>query len=1744
MEYQKTSVNNFAGVDVNLRPETVPDPVASDIENLRFDKLGYLVNRNGTDTVPVSLTRTVFGDIQSILRPIGAMGMSEFVLKKPWGVGSGQQAVAPYDDATLLALNADASATDRLMVYAIRIPANYESVPTIGPYNTQNYPAAPANHYTWRYKSAYILVPLQGKNNWRDAFAFAPNGVPMAGVGYNPEQDLPSLYSTIGTRMILRADDKYSSMQMYAPQRWLGMHNVFTDNSVPKDQNWLEHYVTIIQYRDTIVSADRINGDVQIVDEYSEVEYSEEPRHRFTLRENTLPLFDVDDVVIDFGLNSGGFNDGVEAPMALYKFYLPRKRLEPTRDNFTAYYTARDADSPRVIEFKNDIRFYTMSEKSGSFIAAEMWQDNSSKQRQVSGIVFNPVERYTFTMSTLGEQYDNLFGTLTLKNPDILEDDQTSSDVYIWDDFKIKYYPVSGISQSGNLLRDKDRTWDKTSPAAPKLIKLKTKKDIEQDVPLGVWRYRFVWYMGNGEYSAPSAELVVPDILFSGLKDADIVSALGSYQRPFGVSSYDDAERSTLDLTGMLNTDPRLNGIRIFDNAGVLTEYGKNFIRIKQEILYPEHKFAAYYSSTSGASWPSQAAWTTESKLAKGQVSVIATMMFADDTATLQGVFAETVFSKLNVNDGTFKNTEYYSASMHQLMVPLFSQPGKGSYTYNSIFTSYGVPRTTYQISQRNGITPAVQDVLSPSYQIIWQGVNRFGAGGEVTGEKLRATSAVTKDGKSIWLNILPLNTTDKNNTPDDGTLPAPSTSKYYEIRNMTVFRGTRQESERINFLKDDLPVGVTSRITLSGIGEIPICDYGDRGTWVTHEASIYPAGSSPDLLEYSDPRGYTQVNLNPTQKAIYYNWDSLAYGNGSNNATNDYTKWIVLPGMDGTGTIKFSNLRIRISGVGERLTIPEQLSMYCPASLLFDAPHVKLSIPLDRIPRRARQLMIFRTRASHDNAWQPHEYGLVKSIDIKRTENGVLDYAVGTTALDFLDDVKNEDMDFSYNVEDYDGLTTPLKSRFCLPLNERVFYSNFIEAYRPRTPRTSVYVLKDAGVTNAANHYNKNVGANTEVERLWSRRIVDVTIKPDLTPTTNITKRYLLYFLTYADAARSVSLPGYLGVIDRGDLATADNTKKRVMLYCLPSAYNSTVDECAIYRVQSNVDPATLQIRLGASRTAAAPAGKMYLVVQGTVEYHGKVYYPKDVINTAGAPDSGVPTAYHNQFVNAYLDDTTKNRPAMGSYCDPILLDIDNAALNSSDYMEKIGTIVPENEGIFYDDDLPSLGRLGIKQIDQSPDDIISGLRWSEPYQPNKIKLASIMEVRAGDGDQITGMTQLYGNIVVLKERSMHRLAVQGSSVPVSRVDEISNNIGCIAPNTAIVVNNTLYFLSWAGFFAYDNNVLKKADGSFSEELQIRLRSAQGTVPNPAIRDASCGWNPTYRELYLNIPVMSTTSSEGDYSGANKTGITLTDNKSTRSVRGITYVINIDNGLVTKYRYMDDSSYHTDPTNPLTVGFNIVADQRSPRVQGRLYYANTLGQMRSAEILPTRTFNPLNPTKALPGNASLEYLQSTFYIESPTKDPNGLADKQKDEFVMYTQVSPGNYAQVPAERYVRVYWRSKAWTLDDKTMLKRVRKVFTHISASAEPVVIRGLVHTSPEGPTMTVDTQWEYTYADTRFSGPPYPSATGELLAIPTEAAGASSSASQNRGERHTFEIEGGGGFQVEYFGFYWKPINTYER
>ena len=1434
-------------------------------------------------------------------------------------------------------------------------------------------------------------------------------------------------------------------------------------------------------------------------------------------------------------------------------------------------------------------------------------------------------------------------GTVTLKNPDIKQDDQVSSDVYSWDDMLIKYYPSSGVNNTNAyFLTARDRNWNKSSSTSSRVVKLKTKKDVEQDVPLGVWRYRFIWYLGNGEYSAPSAELVVPDIIFSAIRDTDIAETGITYTRPMGINDQEDSYRTNLELqyTNFLNKNTSLQHLKMFAGATLApTAFGSNFIKVKEKLYKPGHVFAAKYSSTNGASWPTS--WVSESNLAKGQVAVSCTLRVSGDTLTLRGTAGESCTSVLNnayrpiaglleqaidyfADDYKLEVISYQSSKI-QLELALFPLE-YNSCTYNSLFTKYGNIRTTIQNHQRYS-SNALYSSNIPSYQIIFEGEHAFGVnrvktiGANTSRDETRIDNEVARNGKRVFVNIVPFqtrynpiaNTVDleRNNEDDDVVYPPATTTKRWAYRNMTVARGIKDSDDRLIRVDNAVPAEVIDRLLLSGYAEIKVCDYTDNGTWSTQKMvsskvinynlwndpgttkdrhnrytyNIFPEESSPTIpgTEYAS-RFFARFQDGAAHNVAYDGQYFTTHGDHDTlvtcNLTNFFSFVPVTNEANNYKRVELKNVKIVASFPGERLTIAEQLSMYVPASFLFKAPHVKLIIPSDRIPRRARQLMIFRTRASHDNAWQPHDYGFVKAIDIIRDKDTGIPSGTHLQKVEFLDDVKSEDMDFSYNLSDYEGFTEPIASRFCLPLNERVFYANIKESYRPKAPRNAVKIVADPANVSQVNHKNLNVGGLTEIERLWSYRFF---LGQD--ETTNINKRYLYYFLAYNDAARSYSLASYSGMIDRGlpnDTAgnpnNLPNKNKKVMMYCLPSAYDQSVEHVNIYRFQSDTALSIVPFNGRQSQftypSVASPNTGYFYVAQGVVEYNGVVYFPNSVIKTEHGGDTGVPRdpfvpigipSYLNRFVN-YFSQTTApyqplgktNRGAMATYCEPIIYDITNffnTTTNPSGYLEKIGDIVPENEGIFYDDDLPSIGRVPLLQFFQNQDIMPAGLRWSEPYQPNKIKLGSLVEVRSGDGDQITGMAQLYGNIIILKERSIHRLAVQGSSVPVSRVDEISNNVGCIAPNTVITVDNTLYFLSWSGFYRYDNNVLSRVDGAFAEELQVRLRSNIDSVMNPAIRDASCGWNPTYREIYLNIPVMSTNNSEEAYGVTGVTGsqgITLMDNVGTRTLRSMVYAINVDTGFVTKYRYMDDALYFTDPSgiDPVyvpTLTFLNAPTQRAPRVASRVYYTNTLGQMRSAECIPTRTYNYNVATKPGAYQASISYLQTNFYIESPTKESSSSFDKYSDDMFFYTETQQGSgvwYNGINS-RNVRVFWQSKSFTGDDKTVLKRVRKVFSYISSNVQPAVIRGIVHTSPSGGKMTADTAWEYSYWFTNPLSPAYgQSATGELSAIPTEAAGSSTSASQNRGERHMFQVEGGGSFQMEYFGFYWKPVNTYQR
>lgn len=1796
MEYQKTNISAFAGLENNKRPELIEDQQASDIENLRFDKLGYLVNRNGVKVRRVYEQRTVFGDIVGDLWPIGTVGLGEYVLEQPFGSTSPIDGVAPYDDTTL-GLITTSGESDRFLVAAIRIPANLSN----GSYQTDSYNAADtavadiSDALNWRYKMAYVLIPQTGTSSWYEEFAFAPNG---ATTSPNPDNTISTLYATIGSRAISRPDDTLATLQTYAPTRRLGEHNNMSEIANGVDgSKWIENYVQMRQYRKSVTIADRTNGDLQLIDEYHEADYDQEKKHRFSLRQNAVAEFDIDDIVVDFGISGAGFNIGVQAPVVLYKYYLNRRRGTGVSDNYSPFYTLEATKSPTLSEtyltsnqkfvsglaglpvLSDDIfRAWEMPPADNAFMYLEVWygegDGTDEDDYKMCGMSINSDNRYTFTMNENGEEIDDLFSTLTFKNPDAPEDALIAVDPYRWKDLELKYYPVSGKIIGRQFLGAIDRDWDQIN-SGTKIVKLKTKTGVEQEVPLGIWRYRFVWDLGNGEYSAPSSELIVPDILFSGMQDDDVLESLGDYRRPFGMSSARDAVKSAFEVyqytatTGSLpyffndNTYDAQGNLIAKSNNGtsynVRTAYSENFTKLKQALYYPEHTFGAKESTTAGAYWPAN--WVAEGVYPNGQFHVIATVFFPDDVATLNGVFAESALTEANgVEDDLedYADIKFsYKAQPVQLMVPLFGAKSSNSVMYNSVFTDTGVIRTIYQNKAANSSIRGY-DATSPAYQIILEGRTRFGFGLD-NPESDNIGCDVAEIGKGIYFNLVPIQKytatasgggtveldLDYNNIV--GTTSLNDTYTTYErrvLRNHTVVRGVRDEQDRLLNVKDDLPPQVLDRILVQGTAEFTLCDHGDKGSWVP-QFSYLDTMSTVDFLDRDLKRSVIDISLQSYPGGTTYPASPWWSNDGQAGYIFDYTKVLKGPGTisDTKSTIDFSNVKVVISGRGERLTIPEQLSAYFPASILFEAPHVRLEIPADRIPRRARRLLIFRTRASHDNAWQPHEYGLAKAIDIMRNSSGQLS-GEHATKISYLDDVKSDDLDYSYDLNSYEAFTEPLKSRFCLPLNERVYYGNFIETYRPRRPKTPVRYYPELGDTSGLQHANTGLGTGIYATKLWSWIVKEtggdsVNIDPDAD--------WLYYFIGYEDEVGAVSLASCSGAIDRYDLipgtVAVDAGKVRVCLYCLPSQYSPIVSKARIYRlaIDSTTQTKVPVIRPYPSTSATLTANRIYYVAQGVVEYNGDLYYPTDVIRATTATDTGVQAGSVGKAINAFKGAATYTG-VHGTHGDFILYDLTDYLGSSptGPYIEKIGTIEPDAEGIFYDNDLPSLGRLTLRDLFPNLETLESGLRWSEPYTPNKIKLGSLIEVRAGDGDQITGMEALYGNIVVLKERSIHRIAVQSAGVPVSRIDEISNTIGCIAPNTVLCINNELFFLSWSGFYRYNNNVLQKMDIPFSEELQLRLRNGLNGEPDPAIRDASCAWNPTYREIYLNIPIMSTVRDGSTVSDEYDDFVTLTDSIGTREVRGVVYALNVDTGMATKYRYGNDSRVFGEPVNQLTPNSD-ATNQRAARTYGRLYHTTSLGKLMSAEILPPRTINYLtidNPTQR---NRSRYFLDSTFYLESPTKQDFNQFDKADDEFLYY-RTSPSGFGGTSkniGRRLVRTYWRSKTWTAEDKTVLKRFRKAFAYIASTTDPAIIRGITHTSPEGATQQTFTTWAYQY-DSGGSA-----VTGELLAVPSEAHQSNLlGPAINRGERYTFEVEAGGRVQMEYFGFYWKPINTYER
>jgi hypothetical protein len=224
----------------------------------------------------------------------------------------------------------------------------------------------------------------------------------------------------------------------------------------------------------------------------------------------------------------------------------------------------------------------------------------------------------------------NLFGDLTLQNPDadpfeITETRGTeytrrdvyarATDVFVWNEFKIKYYPCSGRIYYPDsplyLCTHNDRIWNKESVATIRKTYFKEPTDEELYAPVPGWYYRIVFEYDDGSFSNPSVPIAAPLMLWSPIKDTDFEP--NKYRRPHRPEVITGAE---FDEVGPSWDTPEYlelfsaNASR-FNYFDSFTSDGKNKIKqliqdIKEQIYptghkileLPHHVFISVYSDT------------------------------------------------------------------------------------------------------------------------------------------------------------------------------------------------------------------------------------------------------------------------------------------------------------------------------------------------------------------------------------------------------------------------------------------------------------------------------------------------------------------------------------------------------------------------------------------------------------------------------------------------------------------------------------------------------------------------------------------------------------------------------------------------------------------------------------------------------------------------------------------------------------------------------------------------------------------------------------------------------------------------------------------------------------------------------------------------------------------------------------------------------------------------------------------
>lgn len=1596
MPYSKlTTLTPFGGLASQPTADSIDDKQQSDMLNLRFTKLGYLVNRDGVRAfeLETSLDPDAFGAVirttaigEYILSaPVATNDVMEF--KSRWGAG-----VTALESISQANHSFQIGEYDRYMVYGVADALN---------------------------RLVYLLIPntnIEERNPWNARWRVATGtGGDVVYFCRPTEQD--GSFTLLDPP--LRAAVRRISRPANSDKQW-----VEADGNI-HDRNWIDHFQQFTQMQDKLVIADPMNGDLVIVDEWDEAEQGQEKNHRLALRENAKSLFNIDIVQTDYQLGTTEKNGaGVENGMALYKFYLKKKEAVTTSDGFNPLWSKL---------LKKDIG-YGLGSVDGFEIAAKLSADNNfikgftgsfftKENGSLGGVskVFLVNKQVSYTFSDIKEptEFENLLDAVSLENPDLPTTydkdgnrvNDNAADVYVWEDFKLSYYPSSGVDINNGFLRGKDRTWGKTKPISPKIVRVTTKAGVEMDVPLGVWAYRFVWDLGNGEYTAPSAPLLVADKLWSAMKDGDIS---GTYERISTLKDGDEKKTNTTKVgapgtnyTPYQNKEPRTH---VFvSGVQTITPFGTLLQKVKSKLYLADHEYGGAASYDKLATHVVVHSSSSERQL-EATLGEFAVMKFEADQSIPKCSVDEVKIGKLVVPLWQSAATASFNA--------LFTAPSAGG-KYRIAWTRTD-PKFEFVVEGEN---------FPATYPFKWNVDDGFSVAGNSgnVGNWTRHLDFVTTYDAKVWYNVV--RDDDYNNDPVLGE----------PMRIETLMRITDKQTSRLLQVNSSVPTEVVDRIIATGKAELLLHTFGQKGLFRTAvqrggfqystnelrqniaDANMLAPGIDTELDYISSHLERTGAESargtavfpgnNPEQGVIpllsgYRGAFYVIYDDGANGSFDPeitvkpiYTFPVAVPDPGSSpatynnwlaSITYFDNTRVAIHLDGDRLLAIEQLTSYFPSSLLFGSPRVMLRIAAANIPPRAKRLMIFRTLASHDNKWQPTEFGLVDTVQVERDGSGV------PTAIAYFDEKKDNDVDFNDNPNNYDGVVNQLKSRFVKPLAEKAWFANFTETYQPYAPKS--FTEQNLQDVSEAAELKPLPSATYDFNALCKAMIVDDNQAAiDRGYTTFFRGKYVQYMVAFKDVGGVYSQPRQAEFMD----FSVGYGTKRIAIALVLSGYPYTdgIDKYEVYRRESND---------GVAWNKYAKVGEIKKEDEGVF------------VDTGVAARTGTWESYATDWA-------TRGNPTM-----------------------------PPDVQKFED-----------------------SIAWSEPFSPGWIKYDSREGLKRGDGDPITGLEVLYGSLYVFKERSIFRVMIKPGGRDILRIDQIADKFGCIAPNTIMTYNNLTYFLSWHGLMKYDGNVFSKADGSFANELDLRLKDTNKHIPNPGIRDASCALNPSHRELYLNIPV---------YPAPEKPAYDYHD----KGMKGHIYVIQLDTNLVTKFQYEtgDPENFVPGETNDTTRG-------TWERTMGRLYHTDSYGRLRSGDILPK------NPA-----------VRSLLYLESPT-------GKHADEFQPGID-STGTDITTPSIQTedVQTWLRTKLFDIGDKSILKRVRKVLAYFAKGANINM----------GAEFNNSTYQDAAYTEAMLGD------TGELEFIPPRAEG------YDRGERFAVHLSSEGETELHNASITWRADNPY--